>query len=248
MKKRTCIGILGGVGPQATEYLYKKIMSGAVERYGAQENHHFPRLLIISEPVIDFISSTQHLPKAKIQVLQAVKRLIAGGATHVAIASNTVHLLLGDVQKLCSKHSVTFISMLDAVSDYCCSKRYMQVGLLGSPVILQSNIYDTVLKKNEVTLMKPPEAEFEQLGCIIKAVIADSVTESDTNNFLVLVTELVKDVDAVVLGCTELPVLASKLELSCPVVDTSDVLADTLLQVFYATQTHAKKNTKEYTV
>lgn len=243
MKNQTCIGILGGVGPQATEYLYRKIMNGAVEKYGANENHHFPRVLIISEPVIDFISSTEYLQVAKRQILQAVGRLIAGGATHVAIASNTVHLLLEDIAELCNAHGVECISMLDAVSEYCSTQGYTKVGLLGSPVTLQSNMYDRALENNGVTIVRPPEHEFEQLGCIIKAVIADTVDQAETELFMSIVTAVAEHADAVLLGCTELPVLASELEIEVPVVDTSAVLAEALLRTYYS-QEHI--HTKEH--
>lgn len=244
MKKQTCIGILGGVGPQATEYLYKKIISGAAERYGASENHHFPRVLIISEPVIDFISTEDRLPEARTQVLRAVERLIAGGATHVAIASNTVHLLAEDVATLCTYHSVEFVSMLDAVGVHCKNLGYKQVGLLGSPVLLRSEMYTQVFEKYSISVALPYERSFEQLGCIIKGVIADTVDQEDKELFMAIIAEVAERTDAVVLGCTELPVLASKMQVKLQLVDTSSVLAEALLQIYYTEQVDTKK--KEY--
>ncbi|NCN51019.1 MAG: aspartate/glutamate racemase family protein [Candidatus Pacebacteria bacterium] len=235
MKNTTCIGILGGVGPQATEYLYKKLISGAVLQHGVRENHEFPRVLIISEPVIDFISSKEHLPKARKQVLAAVERLILGGVSHLAIASNTVHLLAEEVSEICHEHGVEFISMLEAVARYCRQCGYTSVGLLGSPVTLSSNLYDTALHKEKIRVIKPSEGDYPELGCIIKKVIADKVTSADEKKFVSLLIQVASECDAVILGCTELPVLATALQLSTPVVDTSSILAEVLLEKYFGT-------------
>ena len=227
---------MGGVGPQATEYLYKKIISEAVKQYGVRENHEFPRVLIISEPVIDFISSKEHFSEARKQVLFAVQRLINGGATHLAIASNTVHLLAEEVAQLCQEHGVVFLSMLDAVAAYCKESGFASVGLLASPVTLQSSMYDTALMRRNLTVIKPNEQTYSELGCIIKKVIADTVSDTDIKTFQTVCTEVSKKADAVILGCTELPILAAHIHVEVPSIDTSSVLADVLLRNYYTSE------------
>lgn len=192
------------------------------------------------------ISSLQrsNLLVARKQVLAAVERLILGGATHLAIASNTVHLLAEDVLKICHDNGVKFISMLDEVARYCCQTGYTTVGVLGSPVTLSSNLYDMALQKEKIQTVKPSEEDYAELGCIIKKVIAAEVTHEDKNNFISLVTQVTSKCDAIILGCTELPVLASELQFSIPVVDTSRILAIALLEKYYGTI--KQKNTKEH--
>ena len=62
MKK---IGILGGVGPQATAHIYKQLILSAQKNHRAINNDDYPDVLIASVPVPDFISSKKDLEKAK---------------------------------------------------------------------------------------------------------------------------------------------------------------------------------------
>ncbi|MCA9369297.1 MAG: amino acid racemase [Pseudomonadales bacterium] len=235
MQKHKCIGIIGGVGPQATGYLYRTLIDLAQEQYGAPENHLFPRVLIVSEPVLDFISSKENVPVARKQIFSATDQLLDGGATCIAIVSNTVHLLASEVEAVCEKAGVQFVSMLNVVAETCATRGFSTVGLLGSPVTLQSDLYDLAVAKQGVQLFKPSAKAYAQLGCIIKEVIAGNVSAKNKKTFLCLLSELSKDTDAVILGCTELPVLNAQLKTKYMVVDTSKVLAIALLEYYYIT-------------
>ena len=245
MKNELCIGILGGVGPQATQYVYEKICALAQSEYGVSENDAFPRILILSEPVTDFISSKERLPEARRQVLRALDRLLQANITHLAIASNTVHLLADDIEALCKKQGVVFVSMISAVADYCARKGYKTVGILGSPVTLHSQLYDNALNTKGIDLKKPSESDYFQLGCIIKRVIAGKVTPADATVFKKMYSECAQKSDAVLLGCTELPVLHTQLQIGTYAIDSSSILAKALLKHYYSTE--KSQNTKEHT-
>ena len=245
MNNELCIGILGGVGPQATQYVYEKICAFAQSKYGVSENDAFPRILILSEPVTDFISSKERFPEARKQVLSAVERLIQANVTHLAIASNTVHLLSDDIEALCKNHSVVFVSMISAVADHCARKGYKIVGILGSPVTLRSQLYDNALSAKEIDLKKPNESDYSELGCIIKRVIAGKVTPADATFFKKMYSECARSSDAVLLGCTELPVLHTQLQIVTYAIDSSSILAKALLKHYYSTE--KSQNTKEHT-
>ena len=62
MKK---IGILGGIGPQATTYIYQSIMKQASANHGAVNNSDYPYVVVASVPVPDFISDKSNIMEAK---------------------------------------------------------------------------------------------------------------------------------------------------------------------------------------
>ena len=59
------IGIIGGVGPQSTAFIYEKIIQFSQSKYHAKNNSDYPRLVIESVPVPDFISNKESVDKAK---------------------------------------------------------------------------------------------------------------------------------------------------------------------------------------
>ncbi len=69
------IGIIGGVGPQASAYLYQEIIRSAQHDHAATLNHQYPDLVIHSLPIPDFISDTSQLTLAKKMLHQATADL-----------------------------------------------------------------------------------------------------------------------------------------------------------------------------
>ena len=69
------IGLIGGVGPQASAYLYQEMIRSAQDNHGARQNHQYPDMVIHSLPIPDFISDTSQLPSAKNMLHQAVTDL-----------------------------------------------------------------------------------------------------------------------------------------------------------------------------
>lgn len=55
MKQNKIIGVLGGMGPQASVELYRLLIEGAKVRYGAQNNDDYPEILIDSVPIISVV-------------------------------------------------------------------------------------------------------------------------------------------------------------------------------------------------
>lgn len=67
MKKqimRKTIGLLGGMGPEASGYMYKKLIEMSVSDFGAKNNDQFPEIILCSVPVPDFISDYKNKQKA----------------------------------------------------------------------------------------------------------------------------------------------------------------------------------------
>jgi len=146
MKISKKVGIIGGVGPQATNFIYSKIIEFSQKKYNARENADYPKIIIESVPVPDFISSKEKLDIAKEMLINATKSLSSAGATRLFIGSNTVHILLDELQK---NTNVSFDSMVKLVSKHCVEKGFKKVGILGTPILISSNLYQEELKKRE---------------------------------------------------------------------------------------------------
>ena len=148
MKK---IGLLGGVGPQATAFIYQKLIDSAQANHNAVNNNDYPDVLIASVPVPDFISSKEHLDDAKKMLIEAAKGLERAGCQALCIGSNTVHILLKDLE---NEVSIPFISMIELVAERCKVLGYAKVALLGTPVLLSSGLYEAALEKDLIVLLE----------------------------------------------------------------------------------------------
>jgi aspartate racemase len=217
------IGILGGVGPQATAFIYQQLINTAQDYYGATENADYPDVLIASVPVPDFISDRTNIEKAKSMLSVAAKGLQAAGCEALCIGSNTVHILLTD---LASDVSVPFISMVELVAERCVELGYHKVALLGTQILLESGLYDAALNNRNIELVKPNAQQIEVCDVVIRGVIAGKSEISNKKDYVeVLNAMFAQQADAIILGCTELPLVLDYEVLGKRILSSDVVLA-----------------------
>ena len=229
MKK---IGILGGVGPQATAFIYQKIIASAQANHNAVNNDDYSDILIASVPVPDFISSKEHLEEAKQMLIEAAKGLERAGCQSLCIGSNTVHILLGELEK---QVSTPFISMVELVAERCKAIGYSTVALLGTPTLLSSRLYDDALEKQGVKLIKPSEAQIEICDTVIRSVIAGSKEIPVRQEYVeALLSMFDRKADGIILGCTELPLVLDYEVLGKRVISSDEILADGITDFCYS--------------
>ncbi|MFC1629894.1 aspartate/glutamate racemase family protein [Patescibacteria group bacterium] len=229
--KNKKIGIIGGVGPQATEVLYRKIIELAQEKYEAKNNNDFPRILIESVPVPDFISDTEKINEAKEMLIDATKALTKAGVTKICVASNTVHLLLDDLK---NETEVEFISMVELVAEKCVQLDFKKVGLLGSPVTLNSGLYNKELEKYGVEVVLPTDNQKVIIDKIIRYVLAGQSNDNERQEYIGILNSLfAKGADGVILACTELPLAINYEALGNRIINSIDVLTEGLLDYYY---------------
>ncbi len=225
------VGIIGGVGPQATAYIYTQLIEVAQSQYGAKNNDDYPSVVIASVPVPDFISSTEHMQKAEEMLVEASKRLEAAGCDALCIGSNTVHILLDKLKK---QVSVPFLSMVELVADRCATMGNKQVALLGTPILLESGLYDLALKTKGIALIQPTALEIEVCDAVIRRVIGGETIDPIKQEYVAVLTSMFNQgADAVILGCTELPLVLDYEVLGDKIVKSDRILAEGIAKYCY---------------
>lgn len=225
------IGIIGGVGPQATQFIYEKIIELSQSKYGAKNNNDYPQILIESVPVPDFISDTSQIEIAKEMLAKSVQSLTRAGATRLCIGSNTVHILLEDLKK---STEVEFISMIELVAKKCVKDGFNKVGLLGTPVLVKSGLYDQELKNSGIELVLPTEDEIEIADSIIRDVLAGRKAFNKKQEYIAALNDLFsRGAQAIILGCTELPLAINYEALGNKTISSDEVLAEGIVDYYY---------------
>lgn len=231
MKKNKIIGIIGGVGPQATQSIYERIIYYAQNKYGAKNNDDFPHLMIESIPIPDFISDKKKINIAEEMLIKSTERLANAGVSYIAIASNTVHILLTKLQR---KTNIPFISVIDLVAKQCNKLKYKKVGLLGSPILLKSGLYTNELSKYGIALELPTVKEVFIAEKIIRHVLASTSNKSDKIEYVNTLNNLYyRGSETIILGCTELPLAINYEALGNKTINSDDLLSETITDYYY---------------
>ncbi len=232
MKK--AIGILGGMGPEASIYMYKTLIEFSIKYFGAKNNEDFPGIILDSVPVPDFISNTNYKNKAKKILIKRVERFNQNDLACLSIACNTAHILLPELQ---ANSKIPFVSMIDEIVDSISRTKIKNVGIIATPSTIKFKLYQNALAKIGLSSVIPAKAQIKTLNTIIRNVIAGKILKSDTKKLFSIANSLKENgAEAIILGCTEIPLVFPK-KFSLPVFNSVHVLSMALLRKYYKLNT-----------
>lgn len=229
MKK---IGMLGGVGPQATSFIYQSIMKQASANHSAVNNDEFPYIVIASVPIPDFISDKSNITEAKIMLIDAAKGLVNTGCEILCIGSNTVHILLEEIK---TEVNIPFLSMVELVGLECKNRGVTKVALLGTPVLIDSGLYEIELRKHDIDLLTPNDKQEAVCDEVIRCVIGERSIENIKNDYVAVLNAMFDaGAEAIILGCTELPMVLNYEALGSRIISSDKVLAKGIVDYYYS--------------
>lgn len=220
-----CVGVLGGVGPRGTARLYLEI----VQRLVAVGHHAYPDLLLYSMPVpLDvegaFVAGRAS-PDAAEQITAVLDRgfgiLRRGGATHVALACNTLQHL---GERLSVRHELPFVALVPALFRQARDRGIRKLALIGSGSLRDDVYYAEAAARHgvEIVLTSPAEQRIVNEAILLAVTAAD---DRDADRCLgSVLPSLASRADGVALACTDLAGMLRDALL--PVIDSVAVLAD----------------------
>jgi aspartate racemase len=225
----SAIGILGGMGPQASAHLVALLIQKTSMFVDNPTDSDFPEIIHLSVPVPNFISSKTNMQKAREILTNRTRLLEQAGSTINGIACNTAHLLLPELQAVTT---VPFVSIPHLVAGKLARQNITRVGLLATPNTLSSSLFDDTLVNVEI--IRPSDTLAGHTEELIFKLLANTLSSDEQRSFRQQVNVFLKEneLEAVILGCTELPLVFG--ETTDPrVISTLDVLADGLLSRFF---------------
>ena len=218
------IGIIGGVSWQSTQLYYQTIQNAA-------SNLNIP---LCSVPTI--INSLDFNPIAEsikqqdwqaiiAQLRNAADQLSRAGVDVILLANNTLHTVYDDLSKGCS---IPWICVSEPILSELKQLDVRNVCVLGTSALLKGGFYQQRLNTNshyELTMISSrAQASIDQ---IIFNELCKGDIRSESKDFLQDLINQLKDkgVEAIILACTELPLLANELDLPIPALDSSQLHA-----------------------
>lgn len=230
MKK---IGLVGGTGPESTMMYYQKL-NAKIDRL--TEGEHMPDLAIES---VDFHKAWSYMTKAQYEELaeylsEKVSCLRAGGAEIISLTAGTMHIVFDEIEE---KTKVSLFSIPKAVCAEAVARGYRKVGLLGTIFTMEKDYMKKDLCKAGIEVFIPEKADRELVAKrIYEELELGLVKESTLREFQSIIKRMQAEdgIEAVILGCTELPLLLD--EENCPVscLDSVEIHINELIKVAMA--------------
>ena len=228
MKKAT-IGILGGMGPEATASFFSMLVR--LDRATSDQDHI--HIIVDSDPSIP--DRTKYLLEGGANPLPAMlgsaRRLLAAGADIAGMPCMTAHALLDRLRHNCTLH---FLSAFEetglAIREL--SPPIRNLGVLATMGTRQAKLFETAFPDKNI--IWPDEAL--HLSLVMEAIYgkrgikAGYLGEEPKHLLLEAVGFLKKHgAEAIVAGCTEVPLVLSQKDLDMPFIDPMYYLANALI-------------------
>lgn len=217
------IGLIGGTTPESTLMYYEQLIRTA--RQPDADPLHNPEILIFSLDLAELVSIQRTGDRKQVAdyLGDRFERLRVTGAEVGALTANTPHAYLAEIRQ---RTSLPLVSIVTATRDAAFKQRINRPLLLGTGTTLRAPMYPQEFAQVGIEVILPDEDERKFLDHIIYNELAvGRVTPEVRQRCLEICTRHVEDdsIDAVILGCTELPLVIREAELPVPVLDTTVV-------------------------
>ena len=219
------LGVIGGMGPAATVDFFDKLIE---ETPASRDEDHIPTLIVSDPRLPSRPEAILEGGPSPLPALRAIRdKLLAAGATMLAMPCNTAHYWYGDLIADCPVPVVSIVEASCAAVAAVAGPGSL-VGLIGTRATLAAGIFDRQLKAGGYRVLLPDE---EALGKAILPSIrrVKEGRAAQAGDLLAPAVQALLDrgAAAIILACTETPValdaVGSPLRSRC--VDSNRALA-----------------------
>ncbi|MFW9971397.1 MAG: aspartate/glutamate racemase family protein [Candidatus Odinarchaeota archaeon] len=222
------IGILGGISYESTIKYYDIILEKYYEKF---ENYNYPEVIIFSlnfQRVIDLELNSDKNCYIE-YLMEGIKSLEKAGASFIIIAANSPHAVYEDLTKL---SKLPILSIVKATIEKAKEENLKKLLLLGIKFTMQSTFYQEYCKKLEIEVIIPTEEEQEIVEEIIFNELVIGLFKKESKKKLFRIINNYDDIDGVILGCTELPLILPQRDSKIKLLDTLELHAQATLDYF----------------
>lgn len=222
---RRVVGILGGMGPEATILLQQRVMATVQAR---DDSDHLPLLIDMNPQVpsriAHLIEKTGTSPGPVLAGM--ARRLEAAGATALGMPCNTAHFYADEIA---AAVSIPFLNMVElSVAKAAVNLREGEgIGFLASPAVRLAGVFDKPLAQAGLRAIWPEDQD-RMLGAI-RMIKAEGPT-SEARRILIEASRELAAAGASLLfvACSEFSLISHELPEVLPIIDTVDVLAEAI--------------------
>lgn len=162
-------------------------------------------------------------------MLASATKLAATGADFVICPDNTIHQSLHHIE---ARLPIPWLHIAEAVADEAVARGFKCLGITGTRWLVDSEVYPQKLSARGIKYVRPEKAEREEINRFIMDELVRGIRSSEAIACHQKVIAGLKDqgCDAVVLGCTEIPLIINDGNSPLPTLDSTRLLARAALK------------------
>ena len=223
MNKSRTVGVLGGMGPDATvDFMQKVIRLTPAER----DQDHI-RMLVDHDPTVPSRQNPSVSDDARIREMLAAmaERLEAAGADFLVMVCNTAY---GWIDRALDRVTIPFVSIVDETVR-ALSRRHpdaRRVGIMATPACLEIGLYQRALERAGLCALPVADGQRARLMELIDRVKAGDQGPAVRRGMARIARGLIEQgSDAIIAGCTEIPLVLAPSDLTVALISSTDELA-----------------------
>ena len=207
---------------------YRTICVEGARRLGAYQH---PEVSMHTHSLADYVACLERHDWDGVGelMLSSARKLAAAGATFLICPDNTIHQAL---PRIAARLPLPWLHIADVAAAHAVERGFRRVGLTGTRWLVDSEVYPERLAAAGVACVRPSADEREAIDHIIMKELVHGVFTPDAFTRFEEIIGRWKDegCDAVILGCTEIPLIIDDSNSPLPTIDSTRLLARAALQ------------------
>jgi len=221
------IGIVS-ISYEGAALCYQTICAEAATVMG---EHLHPEITMHSFPLaqyLQFVSKLDWEGTAEL-LLESVNKVANAGADFAICPANTAHEAFEFLQP---RSPIPWLHIVEVVAEAAKHQGCTKLGILGTRFLMEGKVYPRILSQQGIAMIVPEREQRERINTLILEELVKGILQDSTRGyFLKLVADLTeKGCDAVVMACTEIPLILKPDDVEIPLLDSTRLLATAALK------------------
>ena len=217
-----CVGIIGGFGAYATLDFYGRLL----DSFAVESERDYPNMII--DNVFSMPSRTRALLTGEGQteivesIANSMKKMLDYNVECMVMVCGTAHYFVPYVYEKLPVAKDKVINILEATGKHLAANNIDKVLILAAEGTLKQKLYSRTLVRYNIACIEPEEQYWEEIRYFIECVKQNKYDNELKDSFLRFLGRY--DVDNIILGCTEFPVLLRHINMDKGIYNFYDPL------------------------
>lgn len=221
------IGLIGGIGPAATDFYYRRLISTF-----ARKNATLDLTMVHADTATLLSNLTRNDAVAQTAIYtRLTNRLVSAGADCVCVTSIAGHFCIDEFKAV---SPLPVVDMIAEVGRAIEARGLKRIGILGTRTVMETRFYGGIASAE---IVPPSEPDLDDVHrAYISMATSGFVTEDQRSIFSRVSHRLLEDqgVEAIMLGGTDLALAFNEQTAEFPLVDCAGIHADAIAQLAMA--------------
>lgn len=207
---------------------YRTICTEGARHFGP---HSHPEVTVHTPPLAAYM---EHIYRDDWRgvgelMLASANKLASVGADFLICPDNTIHQALPFVE---SRSPLPWLHIAEVVANEAAEREFHRLALTGTQWLVESDVYPQRLSARGLQYLRPNAVELAEINRIIMDELVYGVCKSQAVTYFQKVISRLQEegCDAVVLGCTEIPLIMNESNSPLPILDSTRLLARAALR------------------